>query len=571
MVNGASETVANELAAAAYELAKEASKMSYTAQALQAVTHATVSTGIQSVVYGYNSDEFSDLFIAALAKNTINVIGRNLSTKIGEAAKADPPDLTAAGQYIAHAAVGCFTGELTASLTEVDENNACVSGAGGAVIGEFIGQAHREELEKDISAWAEKTLGSYETYTFKEFDVAVRDFLQRGVDVGRLAAAFSAFAVGGDVDIAASTAETAAKYNATEGLNPYGTYNTVRRIHAINANRGLLLFDDILGSSMNKISRIGNGETLDISSETFFRDEALKYGSLYNILTAATEQAVMDTEFNVELYLAILLISIPVRYAKWTAGSDQGAEQPQLPELSEVERKYLEGSAEYQIKNAIRELTRNEELRREQISEFGSQGIIELYEDRIRNNIKVIQEGILSHPSLRVIAEQAKLTPGGIPIVENLATILAHPVPDMDQVITLIREILDEDINSGTLDNPAYDTQLPSRTETLIPGQNPLDTVMYSTSEEVAGISIDHEVPSQGGSGGRRNALNTPSPSEGYLVDGRYAYYVDSLGRTTIVAAEDLAYSKGISGGRSEYQQKLARQRGMPGVDVGGT
>ncbi|WNZ57791.1 DNA/RNA non-specific endonuclease [Microbulbifer sp. MKSA007] len=571
---GLSEAVANDLAANAFDLAQEASKMSYTAQAFQAVTHATVSTGIQGLAYGYDSDELTDLFMAALAQNTINTIGRNLSTKIGEAAKAEPAEITTAGQYIAHAAVGCFTGELTASLTEVDDGNACVSGAGGAVIGELIGQAYREELENDIAAWAEKTLGSYDSYTFQEFDAAIKDFLQRGVDMGRLAAAFTAFAVNADVDIAARSAETAAKYNATFGVNPYGSFNTVHRTNQMAVSPSLLLADEIYSSAMNKILRIGNGETLDLFSDTFWRDEATKYGGLYNTLAAISEQVIMDPEFNVEAYLAVLLIEIPVSYTSFTLGGDQDSEQLQLSELPEADQIYLEDAAELQIRNGIRELLENEELRQQEINNDNRPSHVQYYEELIGRNIKVIRDGVMAHPSMRVVEEQTKLTPGGIPIVENGPTTLAHPVPEMDQIISLIREILDDEGIHGTLDNPAYDGVLPTQTETLIPDQNPLDTVMYSTSDpekvafpESGAIPFDIALDSNGGKGGRRNPLNVPAPNKTIFVDNQYIYMTDAFGRTFRIVAEDLNYTLAE---RSQHQQDIARERGNPGVEVDG-
>ncbi|WP_444932666.1 DUF637 domain-containing protein [Microbulbifer sp. JTAC008] len=463
--------------------------LSLTGQAVQAVTHATVSTGIQSLVYGQNSEEFTDAFMVALAQNSINIIGKNLSEKIGEAAKADPPNLTTAGQYIAHAAVGCFTGELTAALTEVDENNACVSGAGGAVIGEFIGQAHRQELEEDIAKWAKDTLGDFGTYTNGQFDAAIRDFLQRGVDMGRLTAALAAFAAGGDVDIAGNAAQTAAKYNATSnwtGKHSVFAFQEVARANAIKGNGAFLIFNDIWGASQNKILRMLRGETLDINSESFFRDEALKYPSIYNSLAAATEQAMMDPNYNVEAYLAILLLSIPAKYSEWMVGDSNVIEENSLPEMSEADLAYLKGSAESDIKNALWELERNETRRLEAL-EYGDQSSAEFYEELILRNISRVQKGLLSHPTLRGVIEQATLTPAGIPIVDNGATTTVYPAPEMDQVINLVKAILDGDTSVGTLENPNLDLDLPWRTEVLVPDQNPLDSLMFDEMVEVSG------------------------------------------------------------------------------------
>lgn len=183
--------------------------LSLTSQALQAVTHATVQAGAQAVITGA---DFEDGFVQALATNSLNIVGEKLANKIG-AAKANN-QINTATQLVAHAAVGCLTGTISAVASGTKTEDGCVSGSGGAVVGELIGLAYAEDLEEDLNGWI--------TEQTKEGKVLDRDaimdqameFKRRGADMAKLAAALTAFAAGGNVDIAAMTGENAAQNNA---------------------------------------------------------------------------------------------------------------------------------------------------------------------------------------------------------------------------------------------------------------------------------------------------------------------------------------------------------------------
>ncbi len=198
--------------------------LSLEGQAAQALTHAAVKAGLQHVVYDAPLDES---FFQLLSQHAINTLGQQLATKIGILAHGDPvngiaPDIDAAMQYIAHAAAGCLTGSLRAELTEDDlsVNTGCVTGAGGAVIGEFVGQQYRgqtkEEQQAYLKEWLDEKFKHSLPATESEFMLAALEFKQRGIDLSRLSAALLVFAVGGNataIDLAAESAANAAKYN----------------------------------------------------------------------------------------------------------------------------------------------------------------------------------------------------------------------------------------------------------------------------------------------------------------------------------------------------------------------
>lgn len=190
--------------------------LSLSGQAVQAVTHAAVQSGVQSVILGA---DFEDSFVQSLAQTAVNSLGEDLTQRIGLAAKGDPllgiaPDIGAATQYIAHAAVGCLTGGLTSRLDDGDTDLGCVSGAGGAVIGEFIGQQYEESLESDLEAWIDDQVSGDVIPTRDEIFQQGLAFKQRGVDMARLGGALTAFVTGGDVDIAAASSANVAENNA---------------------------------------------------------------------------------------------------------------------------------------------------------------------------------------------------------------------------------------------------------------------------------------------------------------------------------------------------------------------
>ncbi|ARU27546.1 DUF637 domain-containing protein [Cellvibrio sp. PSBB006] len=190
----------------------------FASQAGQAIVNSTVSAGIAVTINGGNSDDYLDAFNSALLVNAVNTIGNNISNKIANAA-----DFSTATKYIAHAAMGCLTGSLTNEIQDADVENGCASGAGGAV----IGQATADLIEARIRNWAENTRnGGFVSY--QSVETEANFLLAHGVDLSKLSAAFAAFALGGDVNTAAGSAEAVAAaniYKATYLLDLYRELN----------------------------------------------------------------------------------------------------------------------------------------------------------------------------------------------------------------------------------------------------------------------------------------------------------------------------------------------------------
>lgn len=182
--------------------------MSLTSQVMQAVTHATVQAGAQAVIAGA---DFEEGFVQALVSNSLAIVGEKLAGKIGAAKRSG--DINTATQLVAHAAVGCLTGSISAASTGGDGESGCASGAGGAVVGELIGLAYAEDLESDLNDWVKEQVAEGKPYDHDAVMQQALEFKARGVDMAKLGAALTAFAAGGDVDIAAVAGQNAAENN----------------------------------------------------------------------------------------------------------------------------------------------------------------------------------------------------------------------------------------------------------------------------------------------------------------------------------------------------------------------
>lgn len=212
--------------------------LSITGQAAQAVADAAVRASISTAVSGRGIEEFGDNLSQLLMQNAINQLGTYMATEIGNSFDAsDASNLDTALKYIAHAGAGCVIGSATAATSEGDTETGCAAGAGGAVIGEYLASQYRNEedvlaLEEDIEAFSKKQFEDVNALFGEKSSEEIRKILQnkrsemyselfslreRGANLARLGAAFTALAVGADaeaINIASQTGYTAAYYNA---------------------------------------------------------------------------------------------------------------------------------------------------------------------------------------------------------------------------------------------------------------------------------------------------------------------------------------------------------------------
>ncbi len=229
-----------------------ADKLSLGQQSAQAVTHATVQAGMSSLVY--EDSDFKEQFMMALKQQAINRIGEYMANKIGETFDRNPDgsfkaDATATSnllKYLSHAGTGCMLGVASASANADHDdssdgpsfNEACVAGAGGAVVGEYVGskfrtseevldaQAEIEEFVEEEIDWVESQLAlgvdpeELKKYVQENQSYYTNKFYglqQKGVDLAGFSAALGAFIAGADaegINIANMTAENAAEHNA---------------------------------------------------------------------------------------------------------------------------------------------------------------------------------------------------------------------------------------------------------------------------------------------------------------------------------------------------------------------
>ncbi|MDO8344104.1 MAG: DUF637 domain-containing protein [Cellvibrio sp.] len=250
-------------------------------QATQAMVNATVTAGISMAVNGGNSDTFKQMFIQAVAMDAINFVGEKLANKIGDAAKL-PKDqrISVGAKYISHAALGCMTGALTSQLNDADKKLGCASGAGGAVIGEYVGSLYANKLDEEMKEWIDESIkedGERPSFTQQQekFDY----FKAKGVDMARLAAALTAFASGGDVNIAANSGQNAAQNNALhlaliliDYLKLNGDGDILKGLAAVGAREDYLtrMYDALVGQvneygqQVYKVVAAGNEEEIKL-------------------------------------------------------------------------------------------------------------------------------------------------------------------------------------------------------------------------------------------------------------------------------------------------------------------
>lgn len=268
-------------------------------QATMQVFQATVRTGINAIAGGYDWDEFGSSLVQSLAISSINLLGKELAQQIGEAARTVRIDV--AQQYILHAALGCGLGMLTSAThggnTEANRIG-CASGAGGGVIGEYVGSKYREEiglLEKDTKAFIEKITKNFaeengtSQLTPESIQAEVSKLHARGVDIARLVAGLTVFAMRGNVDIAIDTAGNAAENNALFLLAVLATPESVAlfmaAIAAYTSTQFVMSSVDAYhkGSELYRIYLYGTTE-----EKTQAKEEMIDLAISYGLETGAT-------------------------------------------------------------------------------------------------------------------------------------------------------------------------------------------------------------------------------------------------------------------------------------------
>lgn len=219
-----------------------AAQLSLGMQAAQFLTNATVQTTAQHLVYGGDFELLRDGFMTNLAQQGVNLLGQYMASSIGNAFDVENPTaMETALKYISHAGAGCIVGAASSEINrQTDTENGCVSGAGGAVVGEYIGSVARsrdevEHAQDEIKLFIkenEEYVGDlyrrgFSTQEISEvlnlttdipYYAARLDHLAaQGVDIARFGAAIGAFAAGADaagVNIASNTGAITAENNA---------------------------------------------------------------------------------------------------------------------------------------------------------------------------------------------------------------------------------------------------------------------------------------------------------------------------------------------------------------------
>jgi len=257
-------------------LLQNPNSMSLADQVNQALIHSAVRSSISTVAYGGDIDEFGNQFTSNLTQVGIDHLGAAMATEIGLGFKNNT--INNSIRYIAHAGTGCFIGVLSAANQGANESDAgynCASGAGGAVVGEYIGDVVNDQNEFDTKLQNTQLLEDYlieqlgplaefngdmnsltpeQRQALISFKPALLEYAnqqqelhrlkQDGVDLAKLSAGFAALAAGGNVEIAAAAGENSAENNAfwivpfiRVSIAIYSaieTYETLEKVYKIN-------------------------------------------------------------------------------------------------------------------------------------------------------------------------------------------------------------------------------------------------------------------------------------------------------------------------------------------------
>ncbi|WP_171045149.1 DUF637 domain-containing protein [Pseudoalteromonas rubra] len=253
-------------------------------QASQALLNATASAAISTIIDGGDLGDFKGQILGNLTSYAIAELGKQLASEIGDAVHSDPPKINQVTRYLAHAGVGCLTGTLTAAASNSDKGLGCSSGAGGAVVGELVADAHKEisgysDLEKELKDKDKKlqqllgvegvddinSLTPAQMQTLEDnlmvlgnLDYSKAKLMQlqsEGVDLAKLGAGLAAFIAGGEVNIAANAGANAAENNGFWFVLQ-GAYLLWKAYDAIEAARKVIA----IGQRLNRVKNLPAGQ-----------------------------------------------------------------------------------------------------------------------------------------------------------------------------------------------------------------------------------------------------------------------------------------------------------------------
>ncbi|RZM69797.1 hypothetical protein C3B51_23320, partial [Pseudoalteromonas rubra] len=198
-------------------------------QTTQAVVNSTISAGISTAINGGDFSDFSENFTSSLKSAGISAVGEYMSSSIGSAYK--DKDISNVVRYLSHAGAGCLLGIATSEAGQASGggSESCLTGAGGAVVGELVADAYKaKKLDDFYQKEAQRTqllrgagYSNAEIAAFYKSEGAQRYFNKEmakltaaGVDLAKLGGATAALIANSDVNLAAMTAENAAQHNA---------------------------------------------------------------------------------------------------------------------------------------------------------------------------------------------------------------------------------------------------------------------------------------------------------------------------------------------------------------------
>lgn len=204
--------------------------VSFANQAAQTLARSTISAGLSTIIRGGTFDEFTKSMQSSLYQAGVMAVGKHMAQSIGKAYRDG--DINQAVRYLAHAGAGCVLGLASNETggTQGSGSESCLTGSVGAVSGELVADTykakklteifngHKVELDdlKNNKGWTQAQL---EAYVLSEpmqgkINYQIQQMTAAGVDLAKLSGALSALAGGGDVNLAAMTAENAAQNNA---------------------------------------------------------------------------------------------------------------------------------------------------------------------------------------------------------------------------------------------------------------------------------------------------------------------------------------------------------------------
>ncbi|EGX6952924.1 DUF637 domain-containing protein [Aeromonas hydrophila] len=201
-------------------------------QMINSMYQNVVRSGVNTMLNGGNLKGLSKGAMQGMIASSISYLGEKIANKVHTQSVEYKKNNTSDNyiklmKTISHAALGCTMGmadKLNTHRPDLNREKACLSGAVGGVMGEFLGNQKQEELQSELSddlvEFTKKYEGKTQLTAKDEQDIKERAVIfvekwrEHNADLIGLQSALIAATMGLDVNLTNQTAVNASKNNA---------------------------------------------------------------------------------------------------------------------------------------------------------------------------------------------------------------------------------------------------------------------------------------------------------------------------------------------------------------------